>query len=100
MIAGVVRRAPDLLRRTSAGYGNELGLGNYVLTQGLASKVFVPPATASKDTLMLPGDGWLDVKRTETLWDSVFTGPRRSRRATTGSTVRPSAFRTSTSRRG
>jgi hypothetical protein len=65
---------PIYFSRTSAGYGNELGLGNYLLTQGLASKVFVPPAAPSKDTLLLPGAGWVDVKRTKTLWDSVFAG--------------------------
>jgi hypothetical protein len=65
---------PIYFSRTSAGYGNELGLGNYLLTQGLASKVFVPPAAPSKDTLLLAGAGWVDVKRTKTLWDSVFAG--------------------------
>ena len=44
--------------------------------QGLASKVFVPPAVSSKDTLAVPGAGWVDVKRTKTLWDSVFAGQR------------------------
>ena len=65
---------PIYFSRTSAGYGNELGLGSYLLTQGLASKVFVPPAAPSKDTLLLAGAGWVDVKRTKTLWDSVFAG--------------------------
>jgi hypothetical protein len=36
----------------------------------------VPPAAPSADTLLLPGVGWMDVKRTKTLWDSVFTGQR------------------------
>ena len=76
MIAESYAERPIYFSRTSAGYGNELGLGTYLLTQGLASKVFVPPATASADTLLLPGAGWFDVKRTKTLWDSVFTGQR------------------------
>jgi hypothetical protein len=76
MIAESFAERPIYFSRTSAGYGNELGLGNHLLTQGLASKVFVPPAAASADTLLLPGAGWLDVKRTKTLWDSVFTGQR------------------------
>ena len=41
---------PIYFSRTSAGYGNELGLGSYLLTQGLASKVFVPPAAPSMNT--------------------------------------------------
>jgi hypothetical protein len=76
IIAESFSERPIYFSRTSAGYGNELGLGNYLLTQGLASKVFVPPPAPSKDTLLLPGAGWVDVKRTRTLWDSVFAGQR------------------------
>jgi hypothetical protein len=76
IIAESFAERPIYFSRTSAGYGNELGLGNYLLTQGLASKVFVPPAAPTKDTLLLAGAGWVDVKRTKTLWDSVFTGQR------------------------
>ncbi len=67
---------PIYLSRTSAGYGQELGLGSYMLTQGLATKLFVPPAVPSKDTLNIPGAGWIDLKRSRTLWDSVFTAPK------------------------
>jgi hypothetical protein len=31
---------------------------------------------ANRDTLVVPGYGWLDLKRTKTLWDSVFTGQK------------------------
>jgi hypothetical protein len=76
MIADSYSERPIYLSRTSAGYGNELGIGNYLLTQGLATKVFIPPATPGKDTVMVPGNGWMDLHRTETLWDSVFTAPK------------------------
>jgi len=76
MIAESFKERPIYFSRTSAGYGNELGLGSYLLTQGLASKVFIPPAVAGRDTLLVPGAGWIDLKRTKTLWDSVFTGPK------------------------
>jgi hypothetical protein len=62
--------------RTSGGYAQQLGLENYTLTQGLASKVFVPPPVPGRDTLYLQGDGWFDVKRTEALWKNVFLGPQ------------------------
>ena len=42
MIADSWNDRPLYLSRTSAGYGNELGLGSYLLTQGLATKLFVP----------------------------------------------------------
>jgi hypothetical protein len=74
MIADSFTERPIYLSRTSAGYGSELGLGSYLLTQGLATKIFVPPPAPNKDTLLVSGAGWVDVPRTRTLWDSVFVG--------------------------
>jgi hypothetical protein len=76
VIAESYAERPIYFSRTSAGYGQELGLGGHLLTQGLASKVFVAPSVPGKDTLLVPGAGWVDVKRTKTLWDSVFTGQK------------------------
>jgi hypothetical protein len=67
---------PIYLSRTSAGYGHELGLGSYMLTQGLAAKIFIPPPSPGKDTVLVQGAGWVDVARTKVLWDSVFTGQK------------------------
>jgi hypothetical protein len=74
MIADSFGDRPIYLSRTSAGYGSELGIGSYLLTQGLATKLFIPPATANGDTLLVSGAGWVDVARTKALWDSVFVG--------------------------
>ena len=66
---------PVYFARSAVGYPQSLGLGNNVLTQGLAAKVFVPPTgTASKDTVFIDGDGWLDVARSRALWNDVFHG--------------------------
>jgi hypothetical protein len=65
---------PIYFARSAGPYPRALGLGNYVLTQGLASKLFVPPPTGTRDTLQVNGDGWLDVRRTLTLWNDVFSG--------------------------
>ena len=63
--------------RTSGGYARSLGLGDNVLTQGLASKLFLPPSVgAPKDTVYLQGDGWLDVARSDSLWRHAFQGPQ------------------------
>jgi len=59
---------PIYFARSDIGYPRSLGLQNYVLTQGLASKVFVPPTKAVKDTAFVEGDGWFDVARTRALW--------------------------------
>jgi hypothetical protein len=67
---------PVYFARTSGSYARSLGLGDEVLTQGLASKVFVPPKAKNKDTAYVQGDGWLDVARSKALWDSVFAGPQ------------------------
>ncbi|MEO7456135.1 MAG: DUF2723 domain-containing protein [Gemmatimonadaceae bacterium] len=76
MIADSWNDRPIYLSRTSAGYGQELGLGSYLLTQGLATKLFIPPAVPGKDTLNLPGAGWIDLARSRALWDTVFTAPK------------------------
>ncbi|MBA3672575.1 MAG: hypothetical protein H0W68_11235 [Gemmatimonadaceae bacterium] len=76
MLADNYAERPIYFSRTSAGYGGELGLGGYLLTQGLATKVFIPPTVAGKDTLLVPGAGWVDVARSRTLWDTVFTGQK------------------------
>ncbi|MDQ3995496.1 MAG: DUF2723 domain-containing protein [Gemmatimonadota bacterium] len=76
MLRDAFPERPMYFSRTSGGYAQQLGLENYTLTQGLASKVFVPPPAPGRDTLYLQGDGWLDVRRTEALWKNVFLGPQ------------------------
>ncbi|MGE5098916.1 MAG: DUF2723 domain-containing protein [Deltaproteobacteria bacterium] len=65
---------PFYFARSAGGYPRSLGLGDNVLTQGLASKLFMPPTTATRDTVFVEGDGWLDVTRTQRLWTDVFAG--------------------------
>jgi hypothetical protein len=67
---------PIYFARTSGSYARSLGLGDNVLTQGLASKVFLPAKAGSKDTLFVQGDGWFDVPRSDSLWNHVFLGPQ------------------------
>jgi hypothetical protein len=73
MIADTWPQRPVYISRTAGSYGETLGLGNNLLTQGLARKVVTAP-TASRDTVFVPGTGWLDVKRTRALWQE-FVGP-------------------------
>jgi len=72
---------PIYFSRTSGGYSRELGLGDHVLTQGLAAKVFVAPKASTRDTMNVAGDGWMDVKRTTELWNNDFMGPKSVIRA-------------------
>ncbi|HXT18382.1 MAG TPA: DUF2723 domain-containing protein [Gemmatimonadaceae bacterium] len=77
MIQDAWPERPIYFARTSGSYARSLGLGDNTLTQGLASKLIMPPAAgAAKDTVYVQGDGWLDVPRSDSLWRSVFKGPQ------------------------
>jgi hypothetical protein len=73
MIADTWPQRPVYISRTAGSYGETLGLGNNLLTQGLARKVVSTP-TASRDTVYVPGTGWLDISRTRALWRD-YVGP-------------------------
>jgi hypothetical protein len=68
---------PVYFARTSGSYAKSLGLGENTLTQGLASKLIMPPtaATVGKDTVYVQGDGWLDIGRSDSLWNQTFKAP-------------------------
>jgi hypothetical protein len=78
MIQDSWTQRPVYFARSAAGYPRALGLENNLLTQGLAAKLFIPPApgAAARDTLFIQGDGWFDVTRTNTLWNDVYKGQR------------------------
>jgi hypothetical protein len=63
---------PIYFARTSGGYGNELGFGPYLLAQGLARKLLYQIPTAGRDTLLVPGEGWVDLTRSRALWEQAF----------------------------
>ena len=60
--------------RTAGGYPFELGLKNYVLTQGLARKLLTDSIVGSRDTVMVQQEGWVDVGRTKAL-AAAFRAP-------------------------
>jgi hypothetical protein len=62
--------------RTSGGYGQELGLGPYLITQGLARKLLRAMPTPGKDTMLVQGEGFVDLPRTTDLWTKVFVAPK------------------------
>jgi hypothetical protein len=68
---------PFYFSRTSGSYAQQLGMTNHTIAQGLAAKLFVPPAKASRDTVFVAEQQeWLDIPRSKALWDSVFLGPK------------------------
>jgi hypothetical protein len=74
MIQDAWPERPIYFARSAGGYQRSLGLGDDMLTQGLASKLFIPPSSATRDTIPVAEDGWLDVPRTQQLWAQVFKG--------------------------
>ncbi|MEO6209828.1 MAG: DUF2723 domain-containing protein [Gemmatimonadaceae bacterium] len=67
---------PMYFSRTAGGYPQDvLGLGQYLLMQGLARKLLPTPPVPGKDTVLLQGEGFVDVTRTHDLWHNDFTGP-------------------------
>lgn len=59
---------PVYISTTYGRYGDSLGLHDHLLTQGLVRKVVENPVVATRDTVMVPGDGWMDTSRSDALW--------------------------------
>jgi hypothetical protein len=60
---------PFYISRTTASYAQSLGLTPYALAQGLVTRISPVALAAGRDTVTVPGLGFLDVPRTAALWD-------------------------------
>jgi hypothetical protein len=76
MIADSWPERPMYISRTTGNYGNKLGLAPFLLRQGLADKLILPPEGSSPDTTRVSGAAWFDIDRSLALWDDVFVGPK------------------------
>jgi len=65
---------PFYVSRTTAGYAQALGLESYALAQGLVTKVSPTALQAGRDTIAVPGVGFLDTPRSVALWRQ-YGGP-------------------------
>src|SRR4051812_1196367 len=75
MIADSWPQRPIYFSRTTGNYAQSLGLSRFTLSQGLASKLFLPPETPPRDTVNIRGSGWFDLPRSRALFMDVFRGP-------------------------
>jgi hypothetical protein len=75
MIRDAWPERPVYFSRTAGGYGSELGLGQHLLTQGLARKLVATAPTAGRDTVLVQGEGYVDLARSVALWNS-FEAPK------------------------
>ncbi len=73
MIRDAYPRRPIYFSRTAGGLPYDLGLERYVVTQGMAKKLMDTVVTPSADIMLVPGEGYMDVKRSHVLWSDVFT---------------------------
>jgi hypothetical protein len=76
MIRDNLGKRPIYISRTAGSYGQTLGLDRHLLMQGLARKVVPTALTASRDTALVAGEGFVDVPRTTALVTDVFRAPR------------------------
>jgi hypothetical protein len=75
MIRDSYPERPLYISRTAGSYADQrLGLTPHLLMQGLARKLVADPPERGRDTLFLPRDGWIDVPRSQVLWEDVFMG--------------------------
>ena len=66
---------PIYFSRTTGDYAQRrLGLGPYLLTQGFARKLMPNVPTPGRDTVLVRGEGFVDVPRSASLWTDVYKG--------------------------
>lgn len=78
-IADTWPERPVYFSRTTADYAYRLGLGDHLVSQGLARKL-VPAVPSSSGAVLVPGGGWFDLDRSAQLWEETFRGPAAIRR--------------------
>ncbi|MFN8582568.1 MAG: DUF2723 domain-containing protein [Gemmatimonadaceae bacterium] len=66
---------PVYISRTTGGYAQRMGLGDNVVTRGLAQAVVPAPISASEGRVRIDGDGWFDLPTSQALWTDVYAGP-------------------------
>jgi hypothetical protein len=81
---------PMYFSRTSGGYAQELGLFQYLTTEGLARKLNPRVPTPGDNIELVQGDGFMDVERTKRLWTEVFVGQKAIAKRHDGWVDRPS----------
>ena len=59
---------------SGGGYAHELGLGNYIVRQGLVDRLVPGPAASRPGVVPVPGAGLVDAARTVDLWN-MYTAP-------------------------
>jgi hypothetical protein len=60
---------------SGGGYAHDLGLGDYIVRQGLVDRLVPVRAEGLSGVVALQGAGFVDAERTIELWTDVYTAP-------------------------
>ena len=88
MIADSWPERPIYISRTTGDYAERMGLGDQVLSQGLARRSSSRQRRPGVDTMHVEGAGWFDLTRSTALWRDTSAGRPRSSRTGSGWTAR------------
>jgi hypothetical protein len=61
---------------SSAGYAQQLGMGKYLIQEGILTKLNPVPPPVSPRYVPIQGFGAIDLVGSKMLWDSVYVGPK------------------------
>jgi hypothetical protein len=62
------------IARSTGGYGETLGLDQYMVTHGMVRKVMPGPVKEAPGLTYIQGEGWVDVTRSAALWEDSYRG--------------------------
>ncbi|HJQ53838.1 MAG TPA: DUF2723 domain-containing protein [Gemmatimonadaceae bacterium] len=67
---------PVFFSRTTGGYPEDLSLAPFTVTTGLARKLVPGVPKAGGAIAAIPGEGFVDVETTSSLWENTFRAPK------------------------
>lgn len=74
LIARSYPERPVYFARSTAGYPEQLGLHEHLITHGLVRKLVTPRLTQRDGIAYIENDGWIDIARSQQLWNA-YTAP-------------------------
>lgn len=75
MLRDAYPERPFFISRTTGTYDEEMGLAPYMVSTGLARKLLPAPPSNAQGYFQVPGEGWVDLATTRTLWETDFWAP-------------------------
>jgi hypothetical protein len=83
-------KRPIYISRTTGNYGERMGLGQYLLGQGMVRKLMPQPVERTDDIVQVNALAWIDIQRTKELLFDVYHAETAARERPFGWPDRPS----------